>query len=97
MHTTCGTVNYLAPEVFGNLGYDGHVADIWSCGVILYALLTGHLPFEDETISKLIEKIVSARYEIPKNISPQARDLLTKILNPDPRTRLSIVKIQEHP
>jgi len=69
LHTTCGTINYLAPEVFSNLGYDGHLADIWSCGVILYVFLAGKLPFEDDYIAKLIEKIVSANFTMPKNIS----------------------------
>ncbi|OMJ85078.1 hypothetical protein SteCoe_13663 [Stentor coeruleus] len=86
MHTTCGTVNYLAPEVFGNQGYDGHVADIWSCGVILYALFTGRLPFEDDSISRLIEKIVSGKFDpITTSISAPALDLLEKILVIDPR------------
>jgi serine/threonine protein kinase len=97
MHTTCGTVNYLAPEVFGNQGYDGHVADIWSCGVILYALFTGRLPFEDHLISRLIEKIVSGRYDPISNISPSALDLLEKLLTVDPRMRISIAKIKKHP
>lgn len=97
MHTTCGTVNYLAPEIFSNQGYDGHNADIWSCGVILYALLTGRLPFEDDKVSKLIEKIVSATFDLPKSISHQAQELLRLLLNPDPRTRISIAKIKEHP
>ncbi|CAG9325640.1 unnamed protein product [Blepharisma stoltei] len=97
MHTTCGTVNYLAPEVFGNQGYDGNCADMWSCGVILYALLSGTLPFEEESISKLIEKIVSADYEMPENISSSARELISSILNPDPRSRLSIRKLKRHP
>lgn len=98
MHTTCGTVNYLAPEVFGNQGYDGHVADIWSCGVILYALFTGRLPFEDDSISKLIEKIVSGKYDpITNNLSTSALDLLEKILVTDPRMRISIANIKKHP
>lgn len=98
MHTTCGTVNYLAPEVFGNQGYDGHVADIWSCGVILYALFTGRLPFEDDSISKLIEKIVSGKYDpITNNLSASALDLLEKILVTDPRMRISIANIKKHP
>jgi Serine/threonine protein kinase len=94
MHTTCGTVNYLAPEVFGNQGYDGHVADIWSCGVILYALLTSTLPFEDDMISRLLEKIVSGKYEPVTNVSANAVDLLEKILVTDPRMRISIANIK---
>lgn len=98
MHTTCGTVNYLAPEVFGNQGYDGHVADIWSCGVILYALFTGRLPFEDDSISRLIEKIVSGKFDpITTSISASALDLLEKILVIDPRMRISIPNIKKHP
>lgn len=97
MHTTCGTINYLAPEVFGNHGYDGHVADLWSCGVILYALLTRQLPFEDESVSKLIDLIVSGRYEQPKNVSNAALDLLSKMLNVDPRTRIHLDQIKTHP
>ncbi|CAG9326269.1 CIPK3 [Blepharisma stoltei] len=97
MYSTCGTLNYLAPETFGNQGYDGHLSDIWSCGVILYAMLAGTLPFEDDSISRLIEKILSCNYEMPKNISISAQDLLRQILNPDPRTRISISKIKKHP
>jgi serine/threonine protein kinase len=97
MHTTCGTVNYLAPEVFGNQGYDGHLADIWSCGVILYALLTGRLPFEDDSISRLIEKIVSGKFDQIPNISPTCADLMEKILVTDPRTRINIGNIKKHP
>ena len=96
MHTTCGTVNYLAPEVFGNQGYDGHVADIWSCGVILFALLSGRLPFVDDSISRLIENIVSGRYEPIPNISSDATDLLKSILVTDPRMRISIPNIKKH-
>ena len=97
MHTTCGTVNYAAPEIFSNQGYDGHLADIWSCGVILYALLMGRLPFEDEKVSKLIEKIVCANYEEPKYVSLEARELLHRLLNPDPRTRCTIGQLKEDP
>ena len=96
MHTTCGTVNYLAPEVFGNQGYDGHMADIWSCGVILYALFTGKLPYDDESISHLIEKIVSGRYEPVPNISAAANDFLEKILVTDPRMRITIPGIKKN-
>lgn len=97
MHTTCGTVNYLAPEVFGNQGYDGHVADVWSCGVILYALFTRSLPFEHDSISKLIELIVVGDFEVPQGVSPEALDLLAKLLCVDPRTRITIKNIQKHP
>jgi len=51
MHTTCGTINYLAPEVIQNAGYDGHLADIWSTGVLLYVICSGYFPFEDDNIS----------------------------------------------
>jgi serine/threonine protein kinase len=97
LHTTCGTINYLAPEVFSNLGYDGHLADIWSSGVILYVFLAGKLPFEDDAVSRLIEKIVSANYEPPKNVSRAALDLLQQILVADPRMRIDMQRIKEHP
>ena len=96
MHTTCGTINYLAPEVFSNHGYDGHLADIWSCGVILYAMLSGKLPFEDDSIPSLIAKIVSGSFELPHNASSQALDVLKQILCTDPRTRISVSKLKKH-
>jgi 5'-AMP-activated protein kinase catalytic alpha subunit len=65
MFTTCGTINYLAPEVIKNAGYDGVLADIWSCGVILYFMLTSTLPFEDKSVHKLLDKIVLSDFEFP--------------------------------
>ncbi len=97
MHTTCGTVNYLAPEVIQNKGYDGHIADVWSLGVVLYFSIFGQLPFKENSTQDLLNKIVTADFTIPKTASKQLRDLLTQILQPVPSKRISLDKIQEHP
>lgn len=57
LHTTCGTPNYVAPEVIMDKGYSGATADLWSCGVILYVLMAGYLPFEEPTIMALYKKV----------------------------------------
>ncbi|XP_023522624.1 CBL-interacting serine/threonine-protein kinase 6-like, partial [Cucurbita pepo subsp. pepo] len=57
LHTTCGTPAYVAPEVIGKQGYDGAKADLWSCGVILYVLLAGYLPFQDDNMVAMYRKI----------------------------------------
>ena len=74
--------------------YDGLNVDIWSCGVIMYALLCGYLPFEDPNTNKLYKKILSGAFEIPKFIGPDARDLMKKVLNVDPEARFKIPQIK---
>ena len=119
MHTTCGTLNYIAPEIVKNTGYDGQMADIWACGVILYFMLTGRRPFEDESVHKLLDKIIVGDFKFPQshnglvltkqlsstsdnegvryNISDDAKDLVKRILNPNPRKRFTIEHIMAHP
>jgi serine/threonine protein kinase len=97
LHTTCGTPNYVAPEVLGKDGYDGKKADVWSVGVILYVLLAGYLPFDENTMAALFSKIKSADYEFPDWFSPEARDLIAMILVPDPHKRPRISDIKNHP
>ncbi|KAJ1697712.1 hypothetical protein LUZ63_006224 [Rhynchospora breviuscula] len=96
LHTTCGSPNYVAPEVFLNRGYDGSLSDIWSCGVILYVILTGDLPFDEKNIALLSQKIVRGDLRIPKWLSPGAQDILKRMLDPRPITRLNMAGIKAH-
>ena len=77
--------------------YHGTGVDLWSCGVILFALLAGYLPFEDPNTSNLYKKILSADYEMPDFISPEAHDLIVRILTTDPEKRITIPQIKQHP
>ena len=96
LHTTCGTPNYVAPEVLEDKGYDGKKADIWSCGVILYVLLAGFLPFDEKKMADLFRKIQAAEVQYPAWFSDDVRDLLRKILTADPGNRANISEIQQH-
>ncbi|KAK6131837.1 hypothetical protein DH2020_034411 [Rehmannia glutinosa] len=96
LHTTCGTPAYVAPEVISRKGYDGAKADIWSCGVILFVLLAGYLPFHDSNLMEMYKKIARGDYKCPNWFPPEARRLLSKILDPNPQSRISIAKIMEN-
>ncbi|KAI3446920.1 hypothetical protein Pfo_003585 [Paulownia fortunei] len=97
LHTTCGTPNYLAPEVLSRRGYDGAAADIWSCGVILYVLMAGYLPFHETDLPCLYNKINAAQFTCPFWFSPAATSLIHKILDPNPETRIKIEGIKRDP
>lgn len=93
LHTTCGTPNYVAPEVLADKGYDGRAADVWSIGVILYVLLAGFLPFDEPTMSALFRKIQKAEFSYPSWFTPRVKALLNRILVPDPETRITLSDI----
>lgn len=76
--------------------YVGVQVDIWSTGVIMYALICGYLPFEDKNTSNLYKKIMAGEFQIPKFVSNEARDLLKKVLNIDPEQRYTLEKIKQH-
>ncbi|KAI4963937.1 hypothetical protein ZWY2020_008651 [Hordeum vulgare] len=95
LHTTCGTPNYVAPEVLEDQGYDGAMADLWSCGVILFVLLAGYLPFEDSNLMVLYKKISDAEFTFPPWTSFPAKRLLTRILDPNPMTRITVQEMLE--
>jgi 5'-AMP-activated protein kinase catalytic alpha subunit len=76
--------------------YNGLISDIWSCGIILYAMSCGYLPFEDPNTNKLYKKILNCDYLIPGFISANCKDLIKKVLNTDPQARTSIKDIRAH-
>lgn len=97
LHTTCGTPNYVAPEVLADKGYEGKKADVWSIGVILYVLLAGFLPFDESTIVALFAKIQAADFTYPSWFSPEVRSLLDSILVADPKLRVTLTEVSNHP
>ncbi|CAN8290652.1 unnamed protein product [Cochlearia groenlandica] len=96
LHTTCGTPNYVAPEVINNKGYDGAKADLWSCGVILFVLMAGYLPFEDSNLTSLYKKIFKAEFTCPPWFSASAKKLIKRILDPNPATRITFAEVIEN-
>jgi 5'-AMP-activated protein kinase catalytic alpha subunit len=96
LKTACGSPCYAAPEMIAGKRYFGSHVDIWSCGVILYALICGYLPFEDPNTHQLYKKILSGEFKIPKSLSTESADLLHKILNTDPEKRYHIADIRKH-
>ncbi|KAL9556857.1 hypothetical protein MBANPS3_001679 [Mucor bainieri] len=97
LETSCGSPHYASPEIVNGIPYDGSASDIWSCGIILYALLSGHLPFDDDNIRQLLNKVKVGKYKIPDHLSDEARDLITKILVINPAKRLTMKQVQSHP
>ncbi|KAJ7492042.1 snf 1 [Mycena latifolia] len=95
--TSCGSPNYAAPEVIKGLKYSGPEIDVWSSGIILYVLLCGKLPFEDEVIGSLFEKIAHVRYDMPTHLSPHAQNLIKSMLVADPTKRITVPQIMQHP
>ncbi|OMO89834.1 hypothetical protein COLO4_19571 [Corchorus olitorius] len=93
--TACGSPCYVAPELLANKGYDGAAADIWSCGVVLFEILAGYLPFDDRNLVVLYKKISAAQYTCPPWFTECQRKLIVRILNPDPEKRITIPEIIE--
>ncbi|KAJ6320147.1 hypothetical protein OIU76_005631 [Salix suchowensis] len=95
LHTACGTPNYVAPEVLKDKGYDGTASDVWSCGVILYVLMAGYLPFDEPSLMALYLKICSADFTFPSWFSSGAKKLIKRVLDPEPLTRITVAEIIE--
>ncbi|KAJ7158352.1 kinase-like domain-containing protein [Mycena crocata] len=97
LETSCGSPHYASPEIVNGEKYQGNATDIWSCGVILYALLTGRLPFDDKNVKILLSKVKSGKYEMPTWIDPLAMDLISRMLVVDVSRRITIPEILSHP
>lgn len=97
LETSCGSPHYASPEIVAGKNYHGAPSDIWSCGIILFALLTGHLPFDDENIRKLLMKVQNGRFIMPSDLSWEAKDLISRMLQVNPNDRISIEDILTHP
>lgn len=97
LKTSCGSPNYAAPEVISGKLYAGPEVDVWSCGVILYVLLVGRLPFDDDYIPALFKKIAAGNFHIPGYISPGAARLIRAMLQVHPVHRITIAEIRDDP
>jgi serine/threonine protein kinase len=90
LETSCGSPHYASPEIVNGEKYRGNATDIWSCGVILYALLTGRLPFDAKDVRTLLFKVKSGKYQMPTWIDPLAKDLLSRMLIVDVNKRITV-------
>lgn len=96
LETSCGSPHYAAPEIVSGLKYHGAASDVWSCGVILFALLTGRLPFDDENIRNLLLKVQAGNFDMPEELSDDAQDLIWRMLTVDPMKRLTTPEVLNH-
>ncbi|DBA00291.1 TPA: hypothetical protein N0F65_001486 [Lagenidium giganteum] len=105
MKTSCGSISYLAPEVFRGTSNAGPPLDVWSLGVILFAIVCGRLPFEGSDLhgtnrpreNVIRNRIMRCQYKLDDNVSPALADLVTQMPKPDPNERATIPEIFGHP
>lgn len=97
LSTCCGSPAYAAPELICGKNYLGAEADLWSMGVLLYALLCGYLPFDDDNINLLYKKIQNGKYELPSWLSQDSVNLLADLLQTDPKRRITMQQLVFHP
>ncbi|KAJ5542640.1 hypothetical protein N7535_005063 [Penicillium sp. DV-2018c] len=97
LNTSCGSPHYAAPEIIYGRKYRGDKADMWSCGIILYALLTGYLPFDGGDLATTLRLVKRGEYVIPSELSDEAADLIQRILQKRPEDRISMQTIWMHP
>ena len=96
LNSQCGSLCFAAPEMISGKKYNGLTVDIWSSGVILFSMICGFLPFQEEDTKLLYEKIVKGKYQVPYYVSQEAGDLIQKILNINPNKRYTIEQIKKH-
>ena len=97
LHTLCGTPAYVAPEILTKKGYDGAKIDVWSCGVILFVLNAGYLPFNDPNLMAMYKKIYKGEFRCPKWMSPDLKRFLSRLLDTNPNTRITVDEILQDP
>jgi carbon catabolite-derepressing protein kinase len=97
LHTLCGTPAYVAPEILAKRGYDGAKVDVWSCGIILFVLVAGYLPFNDPNLMVMYRKIYSGEFKCPRWFSPDLRQFLSRLLDTKPETRITVEEIIRDP
>ncbi|KAI1300435.1 hypothetical protein F5Y03DRAFT_364114 [Xylaria venustula] len=99
LRTSCGSPHYAAPELVSRARYQGNKVDIWSLGCVLYVALSRQLPFDNPSgnVPRLLAKAAKGIYSMPEFLSREAKDLISKMLTVDPKKRISIPKIWEHP
>jgi len=94
--TMCGTPAYAAPEIYCSNTYDPMSSDIWSCGVVLYTMITGHLPWHGHNQLSIMDQIMNGHFFFPTYISHPLADLITQMMNKDPSQRLTSKDILNH-
>lgn len=95
--TACGSPHYAAPELLKNKHYRGDRADTWSLGVILYAMLSATLPFDDPDLRVMMSRTKKGQYEMPRGLSPEAEDLIRRMLQVNPDRRITLQDVWRHP
>uniref|UniRef100_A0A673V2C1 Maternal embryonic leucine zipper kinase n=1 Tax=Suricata suricatta TaxID=37032 RepID=A0A673V2C1_SURSU len=97
LQTCCGSLAYAAPELIQGKSYLGSEVDVWSMGILLYVLMCGFLPFDDDNVMALYKKITRGKYEVPKWLSSSSALLLQQMLQVDPKKRISVKNLLSHP
>lgn len=96
LNSSCGSPCYASPEMISGIPYNGTCSDIWSCGVVLYCMLVGCLPFDDDDIQNLYKKILIGEFVLPSTLSSEAIDLIKRLLTVEPKKRITLRQIKTH-